>query len=232
MNQPRRLVWDLPLRMFHWLFAASILASWATAEAGFNWMKVHMRLGYFMIGLLCFRLIWGFIGPRHARFGNFLASPTRVWRYFQGLIGRSEAIHTVGHNPLGGLMVVLMLLLVMLQVTTGLFSTDDIAWTGPYYGAVSDSTAQKLTAIHHLNFNFILAAIVLHLCAIGYYALVKKQNLVPAMWTGHKHADAVPADEAITHSHLLKALAVIAVAALAVFLVLHFAPPAAAPSTD
>ena len=225
MPDDRRLVWDLPLRAFHWLFAASILASWATAEAGFEWMKVHMRLGYFMIGLLLFRLVWGFIGPRHARFANFLKGPGTVWRYARGLRHKaSEAVVSVGHNPLGGLMVILMLLLVAFQVTTGLFATDDIVWTGPYNPSVSDATAKVLTHLHHLNFNFILAAIALHVAAIAYYAFVKKQNLVPAMLTGWKPAESVPAGEAITSSELWKALIVIAVAAAAVYGLLSAAP--------
>jgi cytochrome b len=226
MPEDRRLVWDLPLRAFHWLFAASILASWATAEAGFEWMKVHMRLGYFMIGLLLFRLVWGFIGPRHARFASFLKGPSTVWRYARGLRGKAtEAVVSVGHNPLGGLMVILMLLLTALQVTTGLFATDDIAWAGPYNPSVSDSLAHRLTALHETNFNVILAAIVLHVLAIAYYAKVKRQNLVPAMVTGWKPAEAVPASEAITSSELVKAAIVIALSAGAVYWLVSNAPP-------
>jgi cytochrome b len=226
MPEDRRLVWDLPLRAFHWLFAASILASWATAEAGFEWMKVHMRLGYFMIGLLLFRVVWGFIGPRHARFASFLKGPGAVWRYARGLRDKaSEAVVSVGHNPLGGLMVILMLLLVALQATTGLFATDDIAWAGPYNPSVSDTLAHQLTSVHHANFNLILAAIVLHVAAIAYYAKVKRQNLVPAMVTGWKPAEAVPASEAITSSELVKAAIVIALSAGAVYWLLSNAPP-------
>ena len=226
MPEDRRLVWDLPLRAFHWLFAASILASWATAEAGFEWMKVHMRLGYFMIGLLLFRIVWGFIGPRHARFANFLKGPGTVWRYARGLRHKaSEAVVSVGHNPLGGLMVILMLLLVALQATTGLFATDDIAWAGPYNPSVSDTLAHQLTSVHHANFNLILAAIVLHISAIAYYAKVKRQNLVPPMLTGWKPAEAVPASEAITSSELVKAAIVIALSAGAVYWLLSKAPP-------
>ncbi|HUN25988.1 MAG TPA: cytochrome b/b6 domain-containing protein [Steroidobacteraceae bacterium] len=220
----RRLVWDLPLRAFHWLFAASILASWATAEAGFNWMQWHIRLGYWMMGLLVFRILWGFVGPRHARFASFLAGPKRTWRYARGLAGLEEAVHSVGHNPLGGLMVVVMLLLVAFQVSTGLFATDEIAWTGPYNSAVSSATAKLLTSLHHKNFNLIWAAIALHVAAIAYYTFIKKQHLVPAMLTGRKPAEAVPHGEAITSSELWKAAIVIAVAGGVVYAVLAAAP--------
>ena len=114
-------------------------------------------------------------------------------------------IQTVGHNPLGGIMVIVMLVLVAFQGATGLFASDDIVWTGPYNGAVSEATADKLTSFHHLNFNIILAAVALHIMAIAFYFLVKKQNLVGAMLHGKKAADFVPEHEAITKSELVKA---------------------------
>lgn len=220
----RRLVWDLPLRAFHWLFALSILASWLTADPGSAWMPWHIRLGEWMLGLLLFRIIWGFVGPRHARFASFLGGPRATWRYARGLAGFDEAIHSVGHNPLGGLMVIIMLLLVAFQVATGLFATDDIVWTGPYNPAVTAHAARILTSLHHANFNLIWAAIALHVGAIAYYAFVKKQNLVPAMLSGWKPAEAVPAEEAITSSELWKALIVIVVSAAVVYGVLSGAP--------
>jgi len=232
MTEDKRLVWDLPLRVFHWLFAVSIFASWATAQPGSEWMKVHMRLGYWMIGLLLFRIIWGLIGPRHARFASFLKGPHTVWRYAKGLAARANAAaESVGHNPLGALMVVVMLLLVAFQVTTGLFASDDIAWTGPYYPEVSDSTAQRLTGLHHANFNLILAAIGLHVIAIVYYTFVKRQALIPPMLSGYKPASHVPADAAIASSELVKAAIVIAIASAAVYALLSAAPPAVGPNT-
>ncbi len=229
----RRLVWDLPLRAFHWLFAASILASWGTAKLGFTWMAWHIRLGYWMMGLLLFRIVWGLIGPRHARFASFLKGPRAVWRYAKGLAGLGEAVETVGHNPLGGLMVIVMLLLVAFQVSTGLFATDDIAYTGPFNPAVSNDLAERLTAFHHWNFNLIWAAIALHVGAIAYYAFVKRQNLVPAMLHGWKPAEAVPEGEAITSSELWKALAVMIVTAALVYGILSIAPsPAPADSLN
>jgi cytochrome b len=92
----RRLVWDLPLRLFHWLFAASVSASWATAQLGVSWMEWHLRLGYWLMGLLIFRLVWGFFGPRHARFSSFLVGPRRIWSYARGLTGARTAINSVG----------------------------------------------------------------------------------------------------------------------------------------
>jgi cytochrome b len=219
MLKDLRLVWDLPTRLFHWLVVLSIIGSYTTATLGTQWMPWHMRLGYFMIGLLIFRVIWGVIGPRHARFVNFIKGPTSIVAYLKGM-GTS-----VGHNPLGAGMVALMLLLLAVQATTGLFSTDDIAYVGPYNPSVSHALAEWLTGIHHKNFNLILAAVVLHLSAIIFYTFVKKERLVPAMIHGHKPAESVPAGEAIASSQLWKALIVIAFAGGCIYWLLHAAPP-------
>ncbi len=217
MLKELRLVWDLPTRVFHWLLVLSIIGSYVTAKLA--WMSWHQALGCLMIGLLIFRVLWGLIGPRHARFANFIKGPAAIIQYLKG------GMHSVGHNPLGAGMVVLMLLLLATQATTGLFSTDDVAFVGPYFPSVSHTLAEQLTAIHHKNFNFILAAIVLHLCAITYYTFVKKERLVPAMWHGRKSAQLVAAQEAITSSELWKALIAIAVAGGCVYWLLHAAPP-------
>lgn len=222
MADDRRLVWDLPLRLFHWLFALSIAALWATAE--YEMMDWHFKLGYWMIGLLAFRIIWGFVGPRHARFINFIHSPPAVFRYAKAIF-KGEPVYTVGHNPLGSLMVIVMLVLVSIQAVTGLFASDDILWYGPYNPAVDSATARSLTRLHHQNFNWILIAIVLHIAAILFYGLVKKQNLVLPMLTGKKPAAYVPEHEAIASSELLKAAIVIAISCGAVYWLLSSAPP-------
>ncbi len=242
MAKDTRLVWDLPTRLFHWLFVATIVSLYITAQPGdLNWMPWHFRLGYFAIGLVAFRLIWGFIGPRHARFVNFLRGPGPIIEYMKG------GIKAVGHNPMGGWMVVLMLVLVGVQVTTGLFSTDDIAFTGPYnpdagsgwvtklagglskiYFAHADGAAEQLTAVHHKNFYFcILVAIALHLIAITTYTFFFKEKLVPAMIHGHKDAEHVPVSEAIHGHQLVKALVVILIVAAGIWYLLHAAPPPA-----
>lgn len=226
MADERRLVWDLPLRLFHWLLVLSLGGLWATGEAGFDYMEWHIYLGYFTAGLIVFRVIWGFVGPRNARFSNFLGGPSRIWRYAKGLAA-GTMIQTAGHNPLGGLSVILMLLLVGFQVFTGLFATDDILYTGPYNGAVSSDTANKLTSWHHLNFNIILAAVALHILAIAFYFLVKKQNLIAAMFHGRKPASHVPEHEAITTSEVVKAVIVIVISAGLVYWLISAAPPPA-----
>jgi len=229
-EETRRLVWDLPLRLFHWLFALCVVAAWITAKVGFDWMQYHFYLGYGVIGLLIFRVIWGFIGPRHARFSSFLEKPSAMWSYAQHLFDR-HSTPSVGHNPLGGLMVVLMLLLVIVQVSTGLFSTDAVIWTGPYYPSVKASTASLLSTIHSVNQNIILGAVGLHILAIVYYRVFKKQSLVSAMFTGYKPAALVPPHHAINSSQVLKAIIVCAIAASFVYwLIWVNAPPASSNS--
>ncbi len=213
------MVWDVPTRLFHWLLVLTLIGLYTTAKLGFDWMPWHMRLGYFMIGMLIFRVIWGLVGTRHARFVNFIRGPGSMLQYLKG------SLKTVGHNPLGAGMVLIMLILLMVQTATGLFSTDDVAYTGPYNPSVSHDLAEQLTGIHHKNFNLILAAVVLHLCAIVFYTFVRREPLVPAMFHGHNPADHVPLNEAVTDSQLWKALIVIAVAGGCVYWLLHAAPP-------
>ena len=222
--EDKSLVWDLPLRLFHWLFALSLTASYVTAKLGFDWMQYHFYLGYFAIGLLVFRVIWGFIGPRHARFGSFLEKPAAIWSYAQHLFDRHSS-PSIGHNPLGGLMVILMLLLVIVQVTTGLFATDAVIWTGPYYPSVQQHTASILSTIHSVNVNILLGAVGLHILAIIYYHTFKKQSLVSSMFTGYKPAVLVPPHHAIKSSQILKAVIVCAIAACLVYALLANAPP-------
>jgi cytochrome b len=224
MAKDKRLVWDLPLRAFHWLLAFSILASYLTArDGGFNAMMYHMWLGYWTAGLIIFRVIWGFVGPRHARFVNFVPSPKRLFLYLKGFFSGASG-HSVGHNPAGSLMVLLMLVLVAVQVTTGMMATDDIYTYGPYNGAVSASTGREMTLLHGANFDWILIAVCLHVLAILYYRVFKKHKLVWPMIIGRKPAENVPEGEAIANSQLLKAVVVAVLAAAIVYAIVHFAP--------
>jgi cytochrome b len=221
----KRLVWDLPLRLFHWLLVLCVSASYATAKGGFNWTKYHFWIGYVTLGLVAFRIIWGFLGPRHARFSNFIAGPSRLFAYMRTLFKR-DSTPTPGHNPLGGLVVVVMLLMVGAQAVTGLFLIDNTeVWTAPYYPTVSGATANALGKFHHLNFDVLLWVISLHVLAIIYYKAYKRQSLVVPMITGSKPSNLVPAQLAIGSSQLLKALVVAALCAGVVYWLISAAPP-------
>lgn len=232
-TKERRLVWDLPLRLFHWLLVLSIAASWYTAENSeeyltigenvYGYIQIHFWLGYWALGLIVFRILWGLFGPRHARFASFLAGPRKLVAYARTVFQR-DSTPSVGHNPLGGWMVVLMILMVGAQAVTGLFLIDNTEiWPAPYHPSVSAETAGSLGRFHHVNFDVLLWVIGVHVAAIVFYIAWKRQNLVGPMVTGHKTV--LSEQEAISGSQWLKALILILISAGAVYVVLKNAPP-------
>ncbi|WP_406623498.1 cytochrome b/b6 domain-containing protein [Acidovorax sp. SDU_ACID1] len=175
-------VWDLPTRLFHWSLAATTIALVATAKLGGNAMEWHLRLGYVMLALLVFRLVWGLMGGRWSRFASFLYSPTRLWRYLRG--GGED---DVGHSPLGALSVFALLAVLLLQVGSGLVSDDEIAFAGPLTRFVPGSVVGQATWYHKDVGQYLLYALVgLHLLAILFYVLVRKRTLVRPMLGGDK----------------------------------------------
>jgi len=184
-------VWDLPVRLFHWLLVALILAAWVTQYL--NRMDLHMWIGEWILTLLLFRIVWGFVGSDTARFSRFLRSPVAALQHLAHL-GRREPDREIGHNAAGGWMVLVMLALIGLQAGTGLCANDldDGGDTeGPLMHLVGKDRSDWLTHIHALNFKVIEAVIVLHVLAIVAYAVLKRHNLVRPMVTGTK---VMPAD--------------------------------------
>jgi cytochrome b len=174
---------------------------------------------------VAFRIIWGFIGPKHARFSNFLAGPKRLLDY-AGTVLRRDAKPSIGHNPLGGWMVALMLAMLGSQAFTGLFMIDNSdIYPAIYHGAVSGELGSVFSRFHHINFDVLLWVISLHVLAILFYAFYKRQNLVHPMITGSKPASVVPENEAIAGSQLLKALIVALVCAGGIYALIKLAPP-------
>ncbi len=219
---PPRLVWDLPLRTTHWLLVLAVAGAWATHYAGTRWFTWHRWFGYVTLVLVVFRITWGFIGTRHARFGSFVRGPGRVVEYLGGRPGRA----TPGHNPLGALSVLAMLAVLLFQAATGLFANDEIASAGPFYGWIAQGTSNRVTSLHEANSNLVLALVVLHVCAIAWYARVAGRPMVSAMVTGKKPASEVPHGEAIESSRTLLAMAVVAALAIALALAVRAAPDA------
>lgn len=181
MNKVR--IWDLPTRVFHWSLVLCLVGLVVTGKIGGETMKWHFRLGYTVLSLLLFRLVWGFVGGRWSRFSVFVVGPTVILRYLQG---RDPAL-SVGHNPLGALSVLSLLGFALLQVATGLISDDEIATTGPLAKMVSSAWVGKATYYHAAIGQYVLYVLVLlHLGAMFYYRFKRKENLVPAMWHGDK----------------------------------------------
>lgn len=179
--QSRIRIWDLPVRLFHIAFACCVVGAIISAKAGQAWMDWHVRLGIAALALLIFRIIWGLIGPRYARFSQFVCGPVTVWRYITQTSPDSKKIP--GHNPLGALSVIAMLAIIGVQAVTGLFANDDILTQGPFAQFVSDTTSAFMTGIHQLNEKFVFAVIALHLIAILIYTL-KGQKLIGPMVHG------------------------------------------------
>ncbi len=175
-NQYR--VWDLPTRFFHWFLVIAIAVQFASAEFELLSMQWHVRGGYFILGLLVFRVIWGVIGSDTARFSYFLKGPRAVLHYLRG------APSQVGHNPLGALSVVAMLVAIGLQTVSGLFANDEIDVFGPLISLVSSQTAHVFNDFHEIGQNVILLLIALHLAAVLFYRFVRKRDLIKPMLTG------------------------------------------------
>jgi cytochrome b len=212
---PAALVWDLPLRAFHWLLVLTVAGSFATHYAGIEWFDWHRRLGYATCVLVGFRCVWGFVGTRHSRFRSFLRSPVGIVAYLKG----RESYPLAGHNPLGGASVAVFLLLLLLQAGTGLFANDEIANAGPFYGWITQDTSNLLTRVHALNANALLAGIGLHLLAVGWYDLVRRRGLTRVFLVGRK-----PGAEPIPSSRTLRALVIVLLLAGALALAIRAAP--------
>jgi cytochrome b len=179
----RVAVWDGPTRLFHWLVVALVAACYVTFRL--NWMDWHTWAGEAVLALLLFRLLWGVFGSDTARFSHFLAAPTAAIRHLAHLPRREPDIG-VGHNPAGGWMVLVMIVLLLCQTLTGLYENNDIADEGPFTELVPTGIANLISALHKILWNVLLAMIVLHVLAIVTYAVVKRQNLLNPMVTGCK----------------------------------------------
>ncbi|BEI33063.1 hypothetical protein PHIN5_04310 [Polynucleobacter sp. HIN5] len=150
-------------------------------KIGGNAIQWHAYCGYTALALILFRVIWGFVGSWHARFANFIPSPSKLIAFLRGQVDGG-----LGHNPLGALSVIALLTVILIQALTGLFADDDIFFQGPLAKYVSNSTVALLTSIHRFNQYLIFALVGLHIAAISYYYFVKRENLVRPMVTGDK----------------------------------------------
>jgi len=191
-NEQRIRIWDLPVRLFHWTLVVLMTVSYITAQVGGAWMKLHFWSGYAILTLLLFRIAWGFVGSTTARFSHFVKGPIAALEHLKELAG-ADRPRDVGHNPLGGAMVIALLLGLLLQVVAGLFSadTDEGTVSGPLANRVPDNWVDAATAFHHAWINVLLLLVALHVLAALTYLVWKRQNLIGAMFTGRKPLDDV-----------------------------------------
>lgn len=211
------LIWDLPTRVFHWLTVALVVTSWITAEIGGNAMTVHVWSGLSLLTLVLFRVVWGVVGGTYARFTNFVRGPRAAAEYGAALL-RGEANTSIGHNPLGALMVVALLVNLVVQATTGLFANDDVMLEGPLAARVSKETSDLLTKVHHLSFDVLLVLVALHIAAAMFYLVIKRENLIRPLITGRKPVPETQADRLATPGRLWLAALLLALCAAAVWL--------------
>jgi cytochrome b len=179
-SPPRVRVWDVPVRVGHWLMVLAVGTSWWTAETGrMDW---HRYAGYSMLALVSFRIYWGFFGSSTARFSQFVRGPRTIVSYLKG-----RWVAMPGHNPLGALSVVVLLALLLTQVALGLFAVDvDGIESGPLSAHVSFEVGRAAASWHEDLFDVLLWLIGLHIVAVLYYVLHKKESLIAAMLHGRR----------------------------------------------
>jgi len=179
----RILVWDVPTRVFHWLQALSFGAAYLTAFSE-RMRNYHVALGYILLGLLVFRLLWGFVGTRYARFRSFLFNPKEIFVYLLTMV-KGKPVHYLGHNPAGSVSVWLLLGLGLFIGVTGVL-------------ALQDDASDVVVDLHGLVTNVMLGVILLHLVGVLMSSILHRENLVRAMFTGLKSAES---DEGIKRSY-------------------------------
>ena len=190
------VIWDLPLRIFHWLLVLCVVTSVTSAKLGLT--AIHERSGLAVMALILFRILWGFSGSQTVRFSSFLKSPLYVWYSLRKLMLK-QTDDLSGHSALGGYATIVLLTICIVMAVSGSFSTDDILYEGPFARFAPDYI-QLASSVHHMTENALYAVIVLHLLALFVYFCRLKKNLVPAMITGSR-PKAVGPSGSITMSH-------------------------------
>ncbi len=175
MNTERIKVWDLPVRLFHWSLVASFVVAVATSESE-RWRDVHVTAGYTIAGLVAFRLLWGLVGSRHARFADFIPSPSRLKGYLASLL-QGRPAHYVGHNPAGAVAILALLACAALAALSGWMTYEEIG---------GGRIAHAMEEVHEFFGNAMLALVGIHLAGVAVSSLLHRENLVRAMITGWK----------------------------------------------
>ena len=213
------MIWDWPLRVFHWTLVACVAGSWATHYAGIEWFAWHRAFGCASLVLVLFRIAWGWVGTRHARFRSFVRGPRGIVAYLRD----PASVPNSGHNPLGALSVLVFLAVLVVQASTGLLANDEIANAGPLQGWVDFETSGRLTSLHRGLSKALLGLIVLHVAAIAWHERRSGGGgLVRAMMTGRKPG----VTDGIYESRGALAVLIVAVLAGALALVILAAPEA------
>lgn len=178
-------IWDLPVRIFHWSLVLLFIAAYVTNSLGSDYFIYHLWSGYALLVLVSFRILWGFVGSYHARFKHFVKNPITTAKYAISVLTKTDR-HYLGHNPLGAVMVVILLLAILTQAITGLFTNDEIFNLGPLYAYISDELSLQLTSLHRQLFYWIVGAVTLHILAVVAHVVLRRDNILKAMFSGKK----------------------------------------------
>jgi len=184
-------IWDLPTRLFHGLLLLLVAGMYVTGDIGNDWMRLHFLMGYAVLGLILFRIVWGFLGGYWSRFTQFVPTPNRLIQYVITLRQR-KTVPAIGHNPLGAMSVLVFLFTLLFQVFSGFCSDDEITATGPWTSLVSSNWVEWATFYHtEVGQALLMALIGLHVASVVFYKLVKHEDLITPMIRGDK---TLPAD--------------------------------------
>ncbi|MGQ3675587.1 cytochrome b/b6 domain-containing protein [Xanthobacter sp. TB0139] len=209
-------VWDGPVRLFHWALVALVATAYISAETGK--LDLHFMVGYTILTLVLFRILWGLVGSDTARFTQFIKSPAAAFAHLGHVLRRQPEDET-GHNPAGAFMVVALLALLLFQTITGLFSNDGLFEEGPLAHLLGGGWSDTLTIWHGFSFDLIVIAVVAHVAAILLYAALLRQDLVRPMVTGWKR---LPQSFSAPHmAPVWLALAMLVLAAVVVWVVVN-----------
>ncbi|RCK43801.1 cytochrome b/b6 domain-containing protein [Thalassospira profundimaris] len=213
-DQKKVKLWDFPVRLFHWALVVAIVTAWWTNRQ--LMIDIHAIAGYSVLALVLFRIIWGFVGSSNARFGSFIKGPDKVIGYAVKIpTGSMAELTYAGHNPAGGWMVVVLIVLVAIQAISGLFASEDtfLFFDGPLVAHVSSDVARIMNWIHRTNINLIYVMVGLHVFAALFYLVAKRENLIGAMVTGVR---TVPVEMAARFAQIRFASPVVGIAILIV----------------
>ena len=178
-------VWDLFVRLSHWLIVLLVISAWLSANYGDAEFKWHTWNGYAVFVLVSSRILWAVVGSTTAQFKHFVKLPHTVFYYFRDVI-QNKDVKYLGHNPAGGWMVVVILFVLLAQTITGMFSSDDIVSEGPFVYYASSDMVKSMTGWHHFLFDALIVLVVLHVAAVLYHQFIKKEKLIQAMFSGNK----------------------------------------------
>ena len=216
-------IWDLPVRLFHWVLATLVVFSYATGKIGGAWLEWHMKSGYAILALLAFRVAWGFVGSDTARFARFLRGPVAAFLYLRD-VARGVVRPVVGHNPAGGWMVLVLLAALLVQAISGLFVDDEIATQGPLVVKASATLVGRMTWLHDLNQWVLVGLVALHVAAIAWYQWRLGLGLTRLMVTGTLRGNLAPGLEVPRMRPVGWAVVCLAIAAGLVYFVVVIYP--------